>query len=29
VDLEVFYLGHFKNLHTVQYNTIQPAASEH
>ena len=23
VDLEVFYLGHLKNLYTIQYNTIQ------
>jgi len=22
VDLEVFYLGHLKNLYTIQYNTI-------
>jgi len=22
VDLEVFYLGHVKNLYTIQYNTI-------
>jgi len=22
VDLEVFYLGHFKNYNTIQYNTI-------
>ena len=24
VDLEVFYLGHLKNLYTIQYNTIRP-----
>jgi len=23
VDLKVFYLGHLKNLYTIQYNTIQ------
>jgi len=23
VDLEVFYLGHLKNLYTIQYNTIR------
>jgi len=28
VDLEVFYLGHLKNLYTIQYNTIQYTQSE-
>ena len=23
VDLEVFYLGHLKNLYTIQYNTMR------
>jgi len=27
VDLEVFYLGHLKNLYTIQYNTIQYGTS--
>jgi len=28
VDLEVFYLGHLKNLYTIQYNTIHTDARD-
>jgi len=28
VDLDVFYLGHLKNVYTIQYNTMFAAVDE-